>query len=127
MRIFAQGLARNRAGSVAVEAALVLPVLFGMSFAVIEVGRGMWMQNSLQQAVDAAARCGAVSASCATPPQIQSYAAAQIRGFPVSSNNFAVQNQACGLRVSGSVPFTSKVIGMNVISINLTADSCRPS
>lgn len=127
MQIFDRVLTRNHEGSVAVEAALVLPVLFGMSFAVIEVGRGMWMQNALQQAVEAAARCGAVSANCATTPQIQSYAAAQISGFKVSSSNFTVQSQACGLRVTGSVPFTSKVIGMNVISTNLTADSCRPS
>lgn len=118
--------AENSAGAIAVEAALVLPVLFAMSFAVIEAGRAMWMQNALQDAVDAAARCGVVSANCATSSQIQSYAVSQIQGFSVSSSNFTVSDETCGMHVSASVPFTAQVAGLRTISINLIADSCRP-
>lgn len=126
IRRLANRLRSSSSGAVAVEAALVLPALFAMSFAVVETGRAMWMQNSLQDAVDAAARCGVISASCNTTGKIQSYAAGQVKGFSVSTNNFTAQRVSCGLQVSASVPFTTQVVGLRAISINLTANSCRP-
>ncbi|MEQ1499542.1 MAG: TadE/TadG family type IV pilus assembly protein [Novosphingobium sp.] len=125
-RHYLRGLAADRRGSAAVEAALALPILFTMCFGVIEVGRGMWMQNSLMDAVDAAARCGAVSASCTTSAQIATHAVGQIKGFSVASSNFTVTTEACGIKVAASVPFKLKIPAITTSNFNLTAQSCRP-
>ena len=119
-------LRRNNRGSVAVEAAFALPVLFAMCFAIIETGRAMWMQNSLQDAVDAAARCGAVSASCANEAQIKSHAISQVKGFTVDSSQFTVAVTTCGMQVSANVPYSAQIVGLGPMSMNLTAVSCRP-
>lgn len=113
-------------GSTVVEAAIVLPVLFAMCLGLIETSRAMWMQNSLLDAVDAAARCSVVSASCSTATQTQTYAVQQIKGFKVTTSNFTATTETCGKRVKASVPFTSNTLGLGLVSFNLTAESCRP-
>jgi Flp pilus assembly protein TadG len=119
-------LVQRSEGATIVEAAIVLPVLLGMCFAIIETGRAMWMQNSLQDAVDAAARCAVVSSTCATDAQTKSFAVTQVQGFQVASSNFSVAIAACGMRVSANVPFSAQVAGLGPLSLNLTAESCRP-
>lgn len=47
---------RACSGTVAVEFALLAPVLLLMIYGIIETGRGVWVQNAMQLAVEEAAR-----------------------------------------------------------------------
>jgi Flp pilus assembly protein TadG len=93
----------------------------------IDGGRMLWTQNSLQYAVEQAARCAVVNTTtCGTPAQIQSYAASMVNGMTISTSDFssATNPTGCaGTQVSASYsyaplfPFTGPV--------PLTASSCR--
>lgn len=55
-----------RAGSVAVETALILPVLLLMLLGIIEFGRLMWVNSSLQYAAEEGARYGLAHSTAAS-------------------------------------------------------------
>lgn len=82
----------DQRGSVAVEFALILPVLVFMLYTLVEVGRGMWTHNVLQLAVEEASRFAAANPT-ATASQIQAVAqnmSTVLNGAPVTwsvSNN----------------------------------------
>lgn len=61
-------LLRNTDGAVAVEFALVAPILFFILFAIIEIGRGFFTLSTLRLAVEDSARTMAVSsvATCSS-------------------------------------------------------------
>ncbi len=143
----------STAGSAAVEFALVALVFLLMLFGAIEYGRLLWTQNSIQYAVEQAARCAAMgltpgATSCTTAGTTQTFAAAQVRGYTVATTAFTVAYQctptpsagctACGVAntkgvlVSVSVPFTPFLSSSPLLpfeshlSITLTGQSCRP-
>ncbi|MFN3075909.1 MAG: TadE/TadG family type IV pilus assembly protein [Alphaproteobacteria bacterium] len=64
----------------AVEFSLLLPVIIMLSFGVIEFGRMLWIQSTLQYAVDQTARFAIVNPT-ATAVDLKAYAATQISGF----------------------------------------------
>lgn len=49
-------LAAHRGGAAAIEAAFVLPAMAIIVIGIMETGRAMWIQNTLQYAVDETAR-----------------------------------------------------------------------
>lgn len=57
------GAAAER-GTAAIEFAIVLPVLFLFAFGLIDLGRAVWTQTTLDYAAQAAARCAAIGTSC---------------------------------------------------------------
>src|ERR1700726_2242580 len=84
-------------GVAAVEFALILLPLLLMVLGVIDGGRMLWTQNSLQYAVEQAARCAVVdTTTCGTPAQIESYAASMVYGMSLSANDFASNSAGCG-------------------------------
>ena len=99
-----RGLWADRSGSVVTEAAFALPVLFAMGFATIEIGRGLWMQNSLQDAVESATRCAAVSATCDTDAKIKTYTVSQAIGFQITTSQITVTHPACAVRLKANLP-----------------------
>lgn len=116
----------DESGASAIEAAIVLPVLLSLSLGLIDASRMLWIQNSLQDAVDAAARCAVVNATtCGDNAKTASYAAAQMPGIPVAASNFTASTATCGKKVTASYTFSSQVAGLVPVSLNLTADSCR--
>lgn len=120
-------LRRSTAGAAAVEAALVLPVLLAFTFGVLDLSRAMMVQNSLQYATDAAARCAAINTTaCGNEEAIKAYAARQIGQFHISANAFAVASPACGKQVSATYSFQSVLKGFVRFSPILTARSCHP-
>jgi hypothetical protein len=56
-------LARSTRGSVAVEAALILPIFFLLAFGAIELGRYWWTQNTIERAAAKAVRYAVVRGS----------------------------------------------------------------
>lgn len=120
-------LAFSQLGSVAIEYALVLPALLLFTFGVIDIGRLLWTQTTLDRAVEAAARCGAInSLTCGTAAQIQAYAVGQAYGLAVTTAAFAVTSPACGVRVTATSSFTFVIPWIATQNIPLAATSCYP-
>ena len=93
-------------GAVAIEYAIVLPVLLVLMLGIMDVGRLMWTYSTIARATQAAARCFAIKAtSCATATETQNYAVTQVWGLTVDASTFTVSTPACGAQVSASYVF----------------------
>jgi Flp pilus assembly protein TadG len=55
-----RGLVRNQDGVAAVEFALIAPAFFALLLAIIDVGRYMWVLNTMQYAIDEVIRIGVI-------------------------------------------------------------------
>jgi Flp pilus assembly protein TadG len=125
----------RRRGSVAIEYAIVLPVLLLFLLGVMDVGRLLWAYSTLHRAADSAARCAAIQApGCATFGATQSFAVAEAWGLIVTASAFTVSNQACGVQVVANYTFGFVIPWLSVVapfgssnSIPLTATACYPS
>ncbi len=114
-------------GSVALEYGLLLPVLLLLVFMIIDAGHLLWIQTTLDRAVEAAARCGAIDQNnCGTASKIKSYAVDQAYGISATSNAFVPETAACGMRVSANYVFTPSVAFLGAGTILLTATACYP-
>ena len=116
-------------GVAAVEFALILLPLLLMVLGIIDGGRMLWTQNSLQYAVEQAARCAVVNTTtCGTTAQIQSYAASMVYGMSLSTSVFSSSSAGCGTlvgtQVSASYAYTPLFPFPN--NVTLKASSCRP-
>jgi len=87
---------RSNAGATAVEFALAAPILFLLMFAIIEFGRAWWYKNSLQYAVERAARYAVVCdinnpATCPSESSVKTFASNRISNLSVSPSKFTVR------------------------------------
>lgn len=121
------GAVRSSKGAVAIEYAILLPALLVILLGIIDVGRLLWTQTTLDRAVEAASRCAAINATlCGTTLQIQTYAVTQAYGLQITSAAFTVTKPACGVNVQVSVPFRLIIPWLTRTSLTLTAKSCYP-
>ncbi|MGA7386171.1 MAG: TadE family protein [Methylocella sp.] len=112
-------------GAAAVEFALIILSLMLLLLGTVDGGRMLWTQNTLQYAVEQAARCAVVNTTtCGTPAQIQSYAVSMANGMSLSSSVFSSSSPACGTQVSASYSYTP--LFPYPTHVILTARSCRP-
>ena len=119
---------RCRAGSAALEFALVAVPFLMLVFAILEFGRVVWTQSALQIAVERAARCAAVNApACGTVAQLQAYAASQMLAPGALAADFSYAAEACGRRVSASKTVSFFLVGGGSPSLTLVARSCHPA
>ena len=119
-------------GAAAVEFAIVLPVLLLCVLGLMEFARVIWTQAALDYAVQAAARCAAVDTlTCplSDPSRILGYAASKAPGlsFADPTATFAVSTQACGVKVTASLPFDFLVSNLLPYSQTLSAAACFPT
>ncbi len=118
---------RDRDGTSALEFGLLAPVFLLLFLGILEFGRALWTQSSLQHAVEAAARYAAINyPTCASVSQTKSYAAGEVFGQSIASSTFSLNCNACGTQVSASLPFSFIVPGLIPYSITLSAQSCHP-
>jgi Flp pilus assembly protein TadG len=124
-RIGFSALAVDRRGTTAAEFALIVPALLILVFGSIELARFMWIRNSLQTAVEAAARCSAISApACATVAAAKDYAVT-IAGVPdATAAAFTVTTGGCGRTVTTSYNFAA-IVPLVPLNATITAKSCR--
>jgi len=116
---------RSVRGEVAIEFAILFTVAMLLVMGLVEFGRALWYQSTLDFAVQSAARCGAVNASaCGTTSQIQQYAVSMAPGLPVTTSNFTVTSPSCGIQVVGSYTFQTVVPNLLPYTMNLTATAC---
>lgn len=117
----------DRHGSVAAEFALVIPLLLLLSFGIIEFGRTMWVRNSLQSAVEDAARCYALKRpQCTTVADVKSYAASKAMGVPVTGDAFKATVAACGRQVTADYSFVA-MVPIIPLDYTISASACRPA
>jgi Flp pilus assembly protein TadG len=117
----------NSRGAVAIEYAIVLPALLVILLGIIDVGRLLWTQTTLDRAVEAASRCAAINATlCGTTLQVQTYAVGQAYGLQVTTAAFTVSTPACGVNVQANLPFRLIIPWLARTSLTLTAKSCYP-
>lgn len=118
-------------GSITAEFALVIPILLLLCFGIIEFGRTMWVRNSLQSAVEDAARCYSLKRpECATVADVKNYAVGKSLGVPVTADVFNASIAACGSvagkQVTASYPFVS-IVPVIPLDYTITASACRPA
>jgi Flp pilus assembly protein TadG len=126
---------RSQDGNVAIEYGLILPMLLLLVLGIVDTGRLLWTYATLSHAVDAAARCGAITApSCANSTQIAAYAVTQAYGLVIPSTDFTVTSASCGLEVNGAIAFVFIIPWLNgaqpfgtTNSINVSATACYPT
>lgn len=126
-------------GVAALEFAFVLPVLLLIAFGLIDFGRAIWWHATLNYAVQAAARCGAISPTLCKASNgsvsVAGYAASQAYALPVAASNFTVNTAATcvsgvsgsGVSVTGSVTFHYIFAEFAGHSGSLTAFACYPT
>ena len=115
----------DEVGATAAEFALIIPVFLAMVFGSIELGRFMWIRNSLQTAVEAAARCSALNSPlCADEVATMGYAASVAMGANVPSEAFEIDTEDCGRVVTASYVFTP-ITPLVPLTATITARSCK--
>jgi uncharacterized membrane protein len=120
---------RGQSGATALEYVLVLPALLLFLLGIMDMGRLVWTQATLDHAADAAARCAAIDVTdCGTAAAIQTYAAGQAYGMTLPTSDFSVTTAACGQQVSVSAPFVFVISGwVSPGTVTLTANACYPA
>ena len=111
------------AGTVAIEYAMVLPVMLLFTLGTMDAARLLWTYITLSEATESAARCGAVNGpACAAG--VAAYAATQAWGLG-NTSTFSVPptRPSCGEQVVGTYVFNFIV---PVFPVNLKATSCYP-
>ena len=119
-----RGLVRDCSGAVAVEFLVVLGPLLLLLLGTFDIGIVTLTATRINFAVEAAAKCGAISAAmCASPPQTSAYGAsiAGLRGLDASG--FSVTTAACGMNVTVTYAYAGVVLP----AITLNAGACYPA
>jgi Flp pilus assembly protein TadG len=122
--------------------AFLLPVFLLFLLGICEFGRALWTQTALQFAVEAAARCAAVSPSLCTAPggtsiDVPGYAASQAYGLSIPKSAFTyTPNATCGVasgasgsggsQVTATYTFNALVPHLIPLNVTLHAKSCHP-
>jgi Flp pilus assembly protein TadG len=117
-------LSRAREGVAAIEFAMLVPVLLLMFLGVVEFARMMWMQASLQAAVETAARCLSIG-SCSNAQQTVDTQMASY-GYAAAQATVSQSTPSCGYQVSATLPFTFVVPQLFPWNPTLSALSCYP-
>jgi uncharacterized membrane protein len=118
-------------GNVAIEYALILPLLIVLTFGLIDTGRLLWAFATLTRASEAAARCAAINVTdCGTTVQIQTRAVAEAWGLSILPSAFAISKPACGIQVDATYAFVFVTPGLGAIvplgTQTLKATACYP-
>lgn len=118
---------RSRQGSIAIEYALLLPALLLFIVGIMEVGRLLWTQTTLDRAVEAAARCRAIdSVTCADDTAAAEYAVTQAFGMNIAADAFTVSAAACGESVNVAYAYNLLVPWVTPHGMVLHASACYP-
>jgi Flp pilus assembly protein TadG len=123
---------RDGSGNAMLQFAMILPAFVMLIFGVIEVGRGLWLQNALHYATEQAARWCSVNQTTCSTATVGSYAAGLSgANFPASAFTLSTPTSpnpltpACGNQVDGS--YSARLyIPYFQMTWTLTARSCFP-
>ncbi|WP_165793549.1 TadE/TadG family type IV pilus assembly protein [Hyphococcus luteus] len=112
---------------VAIEYALLFPVLLAFVLGLIDAGRVVWTQATLSHAVDVAARCGAVDAvKCGEDDAVKDYVVARAAGVALDAELIDVEVVECGEKVAVSHPVRLILPWTGKGTVMLKAEACYP-
>ena len=125
----------ERRAAVAIEYAVILPLLLTFVLGLMDTGRLLWSYTTLYRAVEVAARCAAIDPiTCGNVTAIKAYAAGQAWGQHMSASSFTVTGLACGQQVGGTLNFHFFTPWFYVAvpfgganTLTLTARACYPA
>ena len=117
-------------GGVAIEFALVMPVFILLLYGVLEFGRAIWAQNTLEFAVGEAARFAIVNTT-ATSNDIANVARDNVIQLDTTQITFTVNIETSGatrsfVRVQADYPFTPLIPLSNLAAFNIRSSSRVP-
>ena len=118
-----RGLVRDCGGVVAVEFVIMLGPMLLLLLGIFDIGLLTLTDTRINFAVEAAAKCGAIGATCTSPSDTAAYGAsiAGLRGLDASG--FSVTTASCGLSVTGNLLVCWCVLP----TITLNAGACYPT
>ena len=118
------GLLRDCSGAVALEFLIISGPMLLLMLGTFDIGFVMLTEARINFAVEAAAKCGAISAAmCASPSETAAYGAS-IAGVPgLDASRFLVTTAACGTNVTATYPYSGVVLH----AITLSAGACYPT
>jgi len=120
-------LLRQDNGATAVEFAFTAPLFMALIFGIVESGLAIWTQFGLENAVEAAARCAAVTtAVCSGSSTVASYAAANTLGVTIPVSAFTYSKPGCGYQVAASYDYAYLTHYFGSTRVTLRAQSCFP-
>ena len=133
MRVWKSRARSHRRGTVAIEYALILPLMLLFILGIMDAGRLLWTYTALYRASEAAARCAAINTTdCGTATQIKNRAVAEAWGLTINPSVFTVTAPSCGVQVRADYDFTFIVPwfpwfeGAPFGTIMLNATACYP-
>jgi len=122
---FLRRFRRDQSGATAVEYGLILPILVLSIMGGIWVGLLSYTTNSLNLAVQAAARCMSVDANnCGSAAATQTYALSQYQG-PDISPTFTADTSGCGHTVTAEAVFNMTIVP-GIGNVPLSSSACYP-
>ena len=119
----------NEAGGSSLDMALSLPVYILMILGIFAIAFTLWVENGIQHAATAAARCAVVdTAECDTTTTIKNAAVGWSYGVLSSANQVQVNLSAtCQSGQAGKQVLIQYNITFFVISTTVAAESCFPN
>jgi Flp pilus assembly protein TadG len=117
-------------GAIALEFALTLPVFLLLVFGIFGLALTLWTENSIQYAVEQAARCAAVDTTeCGTVAAVQSATVGWAGGIPITAADITVNLAAsCAAGESGkSVAIRHTISAFAFVSVTTVAEACYPA
>lgn len=122
---FSRRVLHDSGGTSAIEFAIVAPVFLAMVVGGIYMCMMLFAMGSLQEAVEAAARCWAVNTTvCTSASSAQDYATSHYYG-PSYSPTFTATNPSCGYQVAGAITYSWNFY-YSTVSVPLNAVACFP-
>jgi len=117
-------LVRDCSGAVAIEFVITLGPLLLLLLGTFDIGLVMLTDTRINFAVEAAAKCGAISAAmCTSPSQTAAYGASIARLPGLDASGFSVTTAACGMNVTATYSYA----GVLLPAMTLSAGACYPS
>ena len=114
-------------GASAVEYAILLPALLIFTLGIVDIGRLLWTQTTLDRAVEAASRCASINATqCGTAAKVQAFAVQEAYGLQITTTAFTAGPAGCTSGVTASYPFRLIIPWLTRTSLTLTAKACYP-
>jgi len=120
----------NDDGAIALEFALVVPVFLLLVLGIFGLALILWTENSIQYAVEQAARCAAVDATdCGTAAAVRDATIAWAGGVPLAATDVTVNLAAtCAAGQSGKAVAVRHTITYFVfVDVNTAAEACYPA
>jgi Flp pilus assembly protein TadG len=114
----------DRRGVTVLEFAVVAPFFLALLLGVMYVSYLFFSFSALQYAVQEAARCASVNATCSNSNAIRTYASSRYVGF--GTPTFTHSQGPCGNIVNASVTYSWNV-GLFSSNTPLSASACFPS